>query len=312
MTSRRTGARIVLFDDLDRVLLIHERWSDAGTAWEHWLTPGGGVEPGEQLRQAAVRELYEETGLRVELPAEAREVHVQSRLWAWEGTTYDQDDHFFAARLGGPADVRPAALTEMERQTVTGARWWTAAELAASNATFEPPEIAYLVRELLAGKFGELDRPLRRAAGRILLVDPDGLVLMIRTDENGRANWVAPGGGVEAAESSAAAAVRELAEETGLRAGISDLAAPVHTERAVFRYSTYLLDQSDDYYLVAWPQRAAATSIAAVGRTELELATMTQLRWLSTAELRALPEPVWPFGLADLLDSLSRRGLGAG
>ncbi|MFB6286869.1 MAG: NUDIX domain-containing protein [Candidatus Bipolaricaulia bacterium] len=41
-----------------RVLLIHH--PDDG-----WLTPGGTVQPGEFLREAVVREVHEETGVRV-------------------------------------------------------------------------------------------------------------------------------------------------------------------------------------------------------------------------------------------------------
>ena len=38
-----------------------------------WLPPGGHIEPGELPDDAAVREVYEETGLRVELVGERRE-----------------------------------------------------------------------------------------------------------------------------------------------------------------------------------------------------------------------------------------------
>ena len=303
--QRRTGARMLLFDDVDRVLLIHERWTEDGVEWEHWLTPGGGVEAGESLTAAAVREVYEETGLRVELPAGAAEIHVQRREWAWHGVVYDQDDHFFAARLGAPAEISPVAPTEMELQTVTGARWWTVAELRESDATFLPPQVADLADSALAGRFGALRRPLARRAGRVIVRDPTGLVLLIRTDFAGRANWVTPGGGVETGESTAAAAVRELTEETGLAARL-DAPEPVHVERAVFPYGDELLDQTDDYYLVDWPSSEAISRPATL--TDLETSSITEYRWCTAEEVRALPEPVWPYGLADLLETLPPPG----
>lgn len=54
---------VVLLDG-DRVLLIQRgRPPNAGK----WTVPGGGVETGESMREAALRELEEETGLRCTL-----------------------------------------------------------------------------------------------------------------------------------------------------------------------------------------------------------------------------------------------------
>lgn len=57
----------------------------------------------------------------------------------------------------------------------------------------------------------------------VAVVDESGVLLTKRTVEPGRSRWVVPGGHLEHEESPAAAAVRELAEETGLRARPEDL-----------------------------------------------------------------------------------------
>jgi 8-oxo-dGTP diphosphatase len=55
------GADVWVFNkDLTRVLLVHH-------PWRGWVPPGGRVEPGETPREAAARELFEETGVRAEL-----------------------------------------------------------------------------------------------------------------------------------------------------------------------------------------------------------------------------------------------------
>jgi 8-oxo-dGTP pyrophosphatase MutT (NUDIX family) len=140
----RTGARVLLLDPQGHILLIHERIED-GT---HWLTPGGGVEAGEDLAQAASRELYEETGLRIDLPPGLAPVHVRERAWGWRGSSYLQTDHFFVARIGERPEIVPAALTAMEQQTLLETRWWSSAQLrsaAAAGEVIEPPELADVV-----------------------------------------------------------------------------------------------------------------------------------------------------------------------
>jgi len=52
---------IVTLNDKGKILLMHHRDTDT------WVAPGGSIEPGETPADAAVREMYEETGLIVEL-----------------------------------------------------------------------------------------------------------------------------------------------------------------------------------------------------------------------------------------------------
>lgn len=143
MTVTRVGARVLLVDEQARVLLIQERIE--GPPGLHWLTPGGGVEPGENLAVAAAREVYEETGIRVELPPDAPVVHRQRRVWTWQGVTYEQLDHFFLAAVAGAIAVSPARLTPMEQETLIGHRWWSADEVRESADTFEPPDLAHIL-----------------------------------------------------------------------------------------------------------------------------------------------------------------------
>ena len=60
-TRVRAGVGIILRDGLGRILL--EKRSDCG----RWGLPGGRIEPGESIIEAAIREMKEETGLTVEI-----------------------------------------------------------------------------------------------------------------------------------------------------------------------------------------------------------------------------------------------------
>ena len=52
---------VVVPDDQGRILLIRRVDN------KYWSTPGGGMEPGESVRQAASREVSEETGINCEV-----------------------------------------------------------------------------------------------------------------------------------------------------------------------------------------------------------------------------------------------------
>lgn len=143
----RVGGRVLLLDDSRRVLLIHERLEHGGT---HWLTPGGGVEDGEHPRDAARREAFEETGIEIVLADDAEAVHRTRRDWSWAGVEYDQVDHFFLARVPDGTPVEPRALTAVEQQTLLGERWWTVAELQATDEVLVPPDLGDVVAAVLA------------------------------------------------------------------------------------------------------------------------------------------------------------------
>lgn len=65
--------------------------------------------------------------------------------------------------------------------------------------------------------------------------DRSGAVLLVRRIDTG--NWELPGGRVEVGETAAAAAVREVAEEAGLRIRVTALAGLFTSPRHVVAYS---------------------------------------------------------------------------
>lgn len=144
----RNVARVVLLDPQDRILLLHGHEPD-DRADDWWFTPGGGVEGTETREEAALREVAEETGI--------TDVELGPVLWRrmcsfpFAGRRWDQDEWYYLARTADTHPPVPAAarLTDLERRSVAGARWWTCGELARTHETVYPTRLAELLRTLL-------------------------------------------------------------------------------------------------------------------------------------------------------------------
>jgi 8-oxo-dGTP pyrophosphatase MutT (NUDIX family) len=149
----RPSSRVLVLDRRQRLLLFGGRGLDpAGPSApvRYWFTPGGGLEDGEDLRTAAVRELAEETGLVVQ-PA-VLEGPVWLRRWQgqWGDTLLDSRETFFVLR-DVEHEVDVSGRTELEARLDDPHRWWTPEEIAASSATFAPEQLAEVLPEVLRG-----------------------------------------------------------------------------------------------------------------------------------------------------------------
>lgn len=144
---RRSAVRLVVLSstepDAEAVLLFED--SDPGIAdvrW--WVTPGGGMDPGETEAQTGVRELHEETGLRV---AESELIGPLARrvvLHGYSDQVLEQVETFYAVRTPR-FDVDASGHTPQEQITLQSSRWWGVDELAGTDAWIWPQNLRDLV-----------------------------------------------------------------------------------------------------------------------------------------------------------------------
>jgi len=119
------------------------------SGFSRWITPGGGVDPGESHLDAARRELFEETGRNFPI--------IPEPVWRYEFDVFwDRASHnrgyaeYFVAYCGDEFEPVSDFWTPEEHIDVTASRWWSAGDLAATTDAYEPSSLPDLFHRVLA------------------------------------------------------------------------------------------------------------------------------------------------------------------
>ncbi len=148
MLRPRPSARVVLTDTSGRVLLF-QGFDPARPQELFWFTVGGGVEDGEELRDTAVREAFEETGLKLAPEQLVGPIWRRRAVFSFDGETFDAEEWFFHASVDG-LDVDTSGFNDVEETSISGYRWWSAEELESTEDTVYPVQLAELLPTLTA------------------------------------------------------------------------------------------------------------------------------------------------------------------
>jgi 8-oxo-dGTP diphosphatase len=149
----REAVRAVLIDPADRVLLVRFEFPSA----TRWALPGGGLEAGEAHVDALRRELAEELGL-VDAdigPPIWNRLHIVPFI---NGQFDGQREEIHLVRCAAFEPAPQLSWEQLNAEFVHELRWWTLAEISASDAHFVPQDLHRLVTELL--RDGPPSRPI--------------------------------------------------------------------------------------------------------------------------------------------------------
>lgn len=153
MSAARDAARVLVIDERERILLIRGQDPSRPEIGTWWYAPGGGLEEGESHKEAASRELWEETGLSVEInsyPIWRREVE-----FTFNNVNYLQRELYFLVRTKS-FEPKPQVLSELEKMSLLEPKWWSHPELMTLPDLIYPNAIRTDFKELLEGSINSL------------------------------------------------------------------------------------------------------------------------------------------------------------
>ena len=112
--------------------------------------------------------------------------------------------------------------------------------------------------------------------------------------------WLTPGGGIEDGESTEAAMVREILEETGLHVTADRLGPVVATRTAEFEFDNRSYRQTESFFALEVERFAPH----AEGWDAVEQRALLAHRWWTVEELRTTDERLYPSELAALVQAV--------
>ena len=144
--QHRETARILLVNDQDEIFLLLTHFDPEVGLPPRWITPGGGIDEGETPEQAAIRELFEETGIQIDIETLEKPIWQTSGRWDWsDGKNHHTYVDYFFKLTVTDFELDTSNWTEDERRDVVEYRWWNLSELTESNEVVGPHElIAFL------------------------------------------------------------------------------------------------------------------------------------------------------------------------
>lgn len=153
----RKAVRVLLLNDEDHLLLMCVEGFDICTPdgvrnKRFWCTIGGGIEKEESIEQTALREIYEESGIKPQDVSLGPVVWYGSIELILKGQLTRLDETFIVARTK-LKDVALHFPTDDEKQVVKELRWFSLEDIKMSSDPIFPELLLQYLPEILVKKY---------------------------------------------------------------------------------------------------------------------------------------------------------------
>ena len=155
----RNAVKVVLLNDADELLLMcmdDPTITSIGEEYggHFWTLIGGEIEPNESIREAAEREVFEETGLTKE------DIELGPQVWFGEldlilyGKPMHIKQDFIVARTRH-SNISLENLTGYEKKVVRQVSWFSLDRIINSGEVIHPVILPKYLPDIIAGKYPE-------------------------------------------------------------------------------------------------------------------------------------------------------------